>query len=139
MPRHRRLNIPGAINHVITRGLNRQDIFLDDCDRNNFLGRLEKNLSLTGCRYYAWCGLPRHFSGNRPRYFHDPESLYRRHGIWGTSIRLAIGEPPFANIRSALRLDRFTLRGKRKVNVQWNLFCMIHNIKKIHRYGPGFA
>ena len=40
--------MPGAINHVITRGLNRQDIFLDDCDRNDFLGRLEKNLSLTG-------------------------------------------------------------------------------------------
>jgi hypothetical protein len=55
------------------------------------------------------------------------------------AIRLAIGEPPFANIRSAFRLDRFTLRGKRKVNIQWNLFCMIHNIKKIHRYAPGFA
>ena len=48
MPRHRRLNILGAIHHVITRGLNRQDIFLDDCDRNDFLGRFEKNLSLTG-------------------------------------------------------------------------------------------
>jgi hypothetical protein len=55
------------------------------------------------------------------------------------AIRLAIGEPPFANIRSILRLDRFTLRGKRKVNVQWNLFCMIHNMKKIQRYGAGFA
>jgi hypothetical protein len=37
--------MPGAINHVITRGLNRQDIFLDDCDWNDLLGRLEKNLS----------------------------------------------------------------------------------------------
>ena len=46
MPRHRRLNIPGAIHHVITRGLNRQDIFLDDCDRNDFLGRTENDLSL---------------------------------------------------------------------------------------------
>ena len=55
------------------------------------------------------------------------------------AIRLAIGEPPFANIRSALRLDRFNLRGKRKVNVQWNLFCIVHNMKKIQRYGPGFA
>jgi len=54
-------------------------------------------------------------------------------------IRLAVGEPPFANIRSALGLDRFTLRGKRKVNVQWNLFCIVHNMKKIQRYGPGFA
>jgi len=55
------------------------------------------------------------------------------------AIRLAISEPPFANIKSALRLDRFTLRGKRKVNVQWNLFCIVHNMKKIQRYGPGFA
>ncbi|NOR04819.1 MAG: hypothetical protein GQ575_00730 [Deltaproteobacteria bacterium] len=47
-----RLNIPGAIHHVISRGLKRQDIFLDDCDRNDFLGRLEKNLPLTGCRRY---------------------------------------------------------------------------------------
>ncbi|MBW1933913.1 MAG: transposase [Deltaproteobacteria bacterium] len=60
MPRHRRLNIPGAIHHVITRGLNRQDIFLDDCDRNDFLGRLEKNLSLTGCRCYAWVLMSNH-------------------------------------------------------------------------------
>jgi len=55
------------------------------------------------------------------------------------AIRLAIGEPPFANIRSALRLDRFTLRGKRKVNIQWNLFCIVHNMKKIQRYGFVFA
>lgn len=55
------------------------------------------------------------------------------------SMRLAISEPPFANIRSALGLDRFTLRGKRKVNVQWNLFCIVHNMKKIQRYGPEFA
>ena len=47
---HASTQIPSAIHHVIIRGLNRQDIFLDDCDRNDFLGRLEKNLSLTGCR-----------------------------------------------------------------------------------------
>jgi hypothetical protein len=54
-------------------------------------------------------------------------------------MRLAIGEPPFANVRSAIRLDRFTLRTQRKMNVQWNLFCIIHNLKKIHRYGAGFT
>jgi len=37
-----RLNMPGAINHVITRDLNRQDIFLDDCDYNDFLVDLKK-------------------------------------------------------------------------------------------------
>jgi transposase len=54
-------------------------------------------------------------------------------------MRLAISEPPFSHIRSVIGLDRFTLRGKRKVNTQWNLFCIVHNLKKIHRYGLGFA
>ncbi len=51
------------------------------------------------------------------------------------SLRLAIGEPPFAHIRSKMRLDRFSLRGKKKVNTQWNLFCIVHNLKKVHAYG----
>lgn len=45
-------------------------------------------------------------------------------------MRLAIGEPPFAHIRSAIVLDRFNLRGKKKVNTQWNLFCMVHNLRR---------
>jgi hypothetical protein len=54
-------------------------------------------------------------------------------------MRLAISAPPFSHITSALRLDRFTLRGKTKVNTQWNLFCIVHNLTKIHRYGTGYA
>jgi len=53
--------------------------------------------------------------------------------------RLGTAEPPFAHIRSIMRLDRFTLRGKRKVNTQWLLYCITHNIKKVHRYAEGFA
>lgn len=53
--------------------------------------------------------------------------------------RLATAEPPFANIRHAKRLDSFTLRGKPKVNGQWQLYCMVHNIGKIQRYGPVLA
>lgn len=53
--------------------------------------------------------------------------------------RLGIAEPPFAHIRSILGLDRFTLRGKRKVNTQWLLYCIVHNLTKVHRYGEGFA
>lgn len=53
--------------------------------------------------------------------------------------RLATAEPVFANIRSTLGFDRFSLRGQRKVNTQWLLFCTLHNLLKVHRYGPGFA
>ena len=49
--------------------------------------------------------------------------------------RLAIVEPVFANIRVHKRLDRFTLRSKSKVDVQWKLFALVHNIGKILHYG----
>mgnify|MGYP001813806565 CR=1 FL=1 len=44
--------------------------------------------------------------------------------------RFAVVEPVFANIKTQKRLDRFTLRGKIKVNIQWMLYCMVHNIEK---------
>lgn len=49
--------------------------------------------------------------------------------------RLGIVEPVFANIRVQKRLDRFTLRTKAKVDVQWRFFALVHNIGKIHNYG----
>jgi transposase len=51
------------------------------------------------------------------------------------SKRLGIIEPVFANIRRQKRLDRFTYRGKVKVNIQWMLYCLVHNIEKICNYG----
>ena len=48
--------------------------------------------------------------------------------------RMAIVEPVFANIRTQKRMDHFTLRGKIKVNIQWMLYCMVHNIEKIMKY-----
>ena len=49
--------------------------------------------------------------------------------------RLAIVEPVFANICVHKHMDRFTLRSKRKVDVQWILFALVHNIGKIHVFG----
>ena len=51
------------------------------------------------------------------------------------SQRIAVVEPVFANITNNKRMDRFTLRGGIKVNIQWMLYCMIHNIGKIMVYG----
>ena len=51
------------------------------------------------------------------------------------SKRLGAVEPVFGNINTTKRLNRFTLRGKRKVNAQWLMFCMVHNVEKIQRYG----
>lgn len=49
--------------------------------------------------------------------------------------RLGIVEPVFANICVQKRMNRFTLRTKLKVDVQWRLFALVHNIGKIHTLG----
>jgi transposase len=49
--------------------------------------------------------------------------------------RFATVEPVFGNIRHNKRLNRFTLRGQRKVNTQWKLYCLVHNIEKLMNYG----
>jgi transposase len=49
--------------------------------------------------------------------------------------RFATVEPVFGNIRYNKGLDRFTLRGRTKVDTQWKLFCMVHNIEKLAHHG----
>jgi len=51
------------------------------------------------------------------------------------SKRMGIIEPVFADITHCKGMDRFTLRGKVKVNIQWLLYCMVHNIGKIVNSG----
>lgn len=54
------------------------------------------------------------------------------------SGRIGNIEPPFANIRYIKRLYRLNFRGKVKVNIQWMLYCLVHNIEKINNYGLAY-
>ena len=49
--------------------------------------------------------------------------------------RFATVEPVFGNLRYNKGLDRFTLRGRKKVDGQWKLFCLVHNIEKLAHHG----
>ncbi len=51
------------------------------------------------------------------------------------SLRMGIVEPVFGNLRSNLGLDRFTLRGQEKVDAQWKMYAIVHNMLKAYRYG----
>ena len=57
------------------------------------------------------------------------------HGRYQYGRRLAVAEPVFANVCSARGLRRFSHRGRTKVNTQWLLYCLVHNIGKVQRYG----
>jgi REP element-mobilizing transposase RayT len=61
MARQARLDFPGALHHVFTRGVARGAIFVDDRDREVFLRYLGEVLIETGARCYAWSLLSTHF------------------------------------------------------------------------------
>ena len=49
--------------------------------------------------------------------------------------RFATVEPVFGNLRHNKQLNRFTLRGRTKVDAQWKLYCLVHNIEKLAHHG----
>jgi len=61
MPRQARIDIPGALHHIIGRGIERRKIFQDDIDREDFLGRLGYILPETTTQCLAWALIPNHF------------------------------------------------------------------------------
>ncbi len=60
MPRKCRIDAPGALHHIIVRGIERRKIFYDDRDRDNFLQRLDDVLSETHTPCFAWALIPNH-------------------------------------------------------------------------------
>jgi REP element-mobilizing transposase RayT len=71
MPRRARIDAPGALHHIICRGIERRKIFREDFDRDDFLMRLKTILAATQTPCYAWALMPNHFhlllrTGNTP-------------------------------------------------------------------------
>lgn len=60
MPRTARLDLPDLLQHVIVRGVDRCDIFLDDQDRRRFVNSLSKLLVQTGTECLAWSLMTNH-------------------------------------------------------------------------------
>ncbi len=72
---------------------------------------------------------PENYTDQMKRKIDSPEGriLYGR--------RFATVEPVFGNLRHNKRLNRFTLRGRKKVDGQWKLYCLVHNIEKLAHHG----
>ncbi len=60
MPRHARLDAPGALHHIMVRGINKTDIFTDNLDKARFLERLGENVTEGKCSIYAWVLMDNH-------------------------------------------------------------------------------
>jgi REP element-mobilizing transposase RayT len=60
MPRKARIDAPGALHHIIIRGIERRRIFSDKKDRDNFVDRLGDILAVTKTFCYSWALMPNH-------------------------------------------------------------------------------
>jgi len=60
MPRLARLDAPGVLHHVIIRGIERNKIFRDKADQDNFIDRLSRLLPESQTACYAWALMSNH-------------------------------------------------------------------------------
>ena len=60
MPRQSRIDAPGALHHIMIRGIERNDIFKDNKDRDNFIERLGSIVKETSTSCFAWALLSNH-------------------------------------------------------------------------------
>ena len=71
MPRQSRIDAPGALHHIICRGIEGRGISQDDADQKSFVDRLGDILVRTSTPCYAWSLIPNDFhlllrTGNAP-------------------------------------------------------------------------
>jgi REP element-mobilizing transposase RayT len=71
MPRQSRIDAPGALHHIICRGIERRKIFRTNIDRDDFVSRLSQIIADSKTSCYAWALMPNHFhlllrTGNVP-------------------------------------------------------------------------
>jgi REP element-mobilizing transposase RayT len=61
MPRKARITVPGAVHHVMSRGIEGRSIFRDDNDRSAYLRILQSSILKSGYRLYAWVLMDNHY------------------------------------------------------------------------------
>jgi putative transposase len=98
MPRKARIDAPGALHHIIVRGIERRKIFYDADDQDNFLQRLGVILTQTGTPCFAWALMPNH-----------------------VHILLQTGTPPIATVMLRL-LTRYAVSFNRRHHSHGQLF-----------------
>ncbi len=109
MPRSPRLEYPGALYHVTSRGIQQGAIFVDDRDRASLLAIFTRSLHACEARSFAFCLMGNHYhfvvqthQANLSRLMHRVNSIYsltfnRRHSRLG---------PAFEGRFKAVHVDR---------------------------------
>ena len=112
------------------------------CDRQGLIGK--EMFAIDGVKLPS--NASKEKSGTRADFLRQAESMEKAAEKMKLKIdsdlgkriiaqRFATVEPVFGNLRGNKRLHRFTLRSKAKVDGQWKLFCLMHNLEKLAHHG----
>src|SRR3990172_2456343 len=82
MPRKARLDVPGALHHIMVRGINKANIFDDNEDKSRFLERLGENVTEGKCSVYAWVLMDNHVHILFKSGKHGISAVMRRQLTW---------------------------------------------------------
>jgi REP element-mobilizing transposase RayT len=139
MPRKARIDAPGALHHIIVRGIEKRKIFKDDADRQNFIERLGDILSDSQTPCYAWALMPNHFHlllktsltpiATIMRRLLTGHAIYfnRRHRRWGHLFQ--------NRYKSILcQLDNYLLELVRYIQLNPLRAKQVSELKKLERY-----
>jgi hypothetical protein len=106
MPRKARIDAPGALQHIIARGIERREIFIDETDRDDFLTRLGWVLADTQTECYAWARSLLCYWGMREL------------GMSATGLAKKLGVSPATISQSAMRGSQIAAEKGLRLNLE---------------------
>jgi putative transposase len=92
MPRQARLDVPGALHHIMVRGINKANIFDDNEDKTRFLERLGQNVIEGKCSVYAWVLMDNHVHLLFKSGKHGISAVMRKQLTWYAQYRGVRGQ-----------------------------------------------
>lgn len=139
MPRSSRIDSPGALHHIIFRGIDRRKIFRDDEDRDNFVDRLGRILTDTGTPCFAWALIPNHVhllirTGKTPL-SRVMRRLLTGHAVWFNRRHHRHGHVFQNRYKSILcQEDPYLLELVRYIHLNPKRAKLIKNMKELDEY-----
>ena len=117
MPRKARVDLRGALHHIIIRGIERKPIFKDKIDYGDFIDRLSKILVDTGTACFVWALINNHALCGAP---HNNYILYSMAKI-GIAVSLS---PASKKVMLYIKVIKYLSNGLIN-NVIYGLWLMI--------------
>jgi REP element-mobilizing transposase RayT len=95
MARHKRIQIPGLLRHVMSRGNGRMRLFLDDADYRKFLFILGDMVDAFDIECWDFCLMPNHYHlalyPRRPNISRAIQALNGDYGTWWNKTHSMVG------------------------------------------------